>query len=471
MLYRVAPACEQYVATDVSAEPLRLLGEGIARIGTVRDAVTLAQRPADDFEGFEPDSFDAVICVSVVQYFPNLEYLLRVVEGAARVVRPGGFVFLGDLRSLPLLSAFHTSVQLFQAEPSVPVAELRRRAKNQVFYEKQLVVDPELFHSLVGRIAKITAAQTLLERGTTPNELAAFRYDAVLEIGNAPDADATTPSAPELDWEAHALSVSAVRRLLVERQPQRLVVRRVPNRRVEPHVRAARALDELAPHSTVADLGARLRDLGDAGVDPEEFWSLEEVTPYAVDVVWSVGDGEGRFDVDFRRPGEAPLRRSVPRGPGRSYANDPLEGRYARELVPQARSFLADRLPSYMVPSAFVVLPAMPLSPNGKIDRRALPVPAQRRDGGKSSVEPQGPVEEALARLWREILGVERVGAHDNWFEIGGHSLLAAQFVSRTKQVFDVDLPLRSLFQTPTIADLAVAVEKLILHEIERLPE
>ncbi|MFP5261579.1 MAG: amino acid adenylation domain-containing protein [Blastocatellia bacterium] len=125
------------------------------------------------------------------------------------------------------------------------------------------------------------------------------------------------------------------------------------------------------------------------------------------------------------------------------------------------RSFLRARLPEYMVPSAFVVLNAMPLTPSGKIDRRALPPP------GPVAVEPcdtfmapRTPVEEALSAIWSDLLRVNRLGVLDNFFDLGGHSLMATQLVSRVREAFEVELPIRSLFENSTIEKFAAAIEK-----------
>jgi acyl-CoA synthetase (AMP-forming)/AMP-acid ligase II/acyl carrier protein len=119
-------------------------------------------------------------------------------------------------------------------------------------------------------------------------------------------------------------------------------------------------------------------------------------------------------------------------------------------------AFLAERLPAYMVPAAFVFLPALPLSPNGKVDRKALPAPEWR--GESRFVAPETAVEEVLAGFWRDLLGVERVGLTDHFFRLGGHSLLATELLSRVRGAFRVELPLRRLFETPTLAALAAAV-------------
>jgi amino acid adenylation domain-containing protein len=122
----------------------------------------------------------------------------------------------------------------------------------------------------------------------------------------------------------------------------------------------------------------------------------------------------------------------------------------------ELRAFLKQQLPEYMVPSAFVTLEALPLTPNGKIDRAALPPPDwTKRDVEEAYVGPRTAVEESIARIWADVLGLEQVGVHDSFFELGGHSLLATQVMSRIDGVFQVRLPLRALFEAPTVAELS----------------
>ncbi|RPI95625.1 MAG: amino acid adenylation domain-containing protein, partial [Chloroflexi bacterium] len=118
----------------------------------------------------------------------------------------------------------------------------------------------------------------------------------------------------------------------------------------------------------------------------------------------------------------------------------------------ELRHYLHERLPDYMIPSTFVLLQALPLNPNGKVDRKALPMPeGERQDLAQNYMPPRTSVEETLTGLLAKILGLKRVGIHDNFFELGGHSLLATQVVSRIRQALDVELPLPILFQTPTV--------------------
>ena len=128
----------------------------------------------------------------------------------------------------------------------------------------------------------------------------------------------------------------------------------------------------------------------------------------------------------------------------------------------ELRSFLKQKLPDYMIPSAFVMLSDLPLTLNGKVDRKALPIPDMTRpkEMEEGFVAPGTPTEEILAEIWAEILKLEKVGIHENFFELGGHSLLATQVVSRVRGVFQVELPLRFFFESPTVAGLSERIEE-----------
>jgi amino acid adenylation domain-containing protein len=129
---------------------------------------------------------------------------------------------------------------------------------------------------------------------------------------------------------------------------------------------------------------------------------------------------------------------------------------------------LAAKLPQYMVPAHFVRLEALPLSPNGKVDRKRLPAPDWSSASSAEYEAPRNEVERRIATIWSEVLGVERVGIHDNFFELGGNSLLSTQAVSRIRKAFQVELPLRELFQEPTVAGLATRVGGGSGGEVER---
>ncbi|HEY0606707.1 MAG TPA: amino acid adenylation domain-containing protein, partial [Herpetosiphonaceae bacterium] len=125
------------------------------------------------------------------------------------------------------------------------------------------------------------------------------------------------------------------------------------------------------------------------------------------------------------------------------------------------RQHVGAQLPDYMVPSAFVTLPALPKTPSGKIDRKALPVPELHTEPDATFVAPVGPIEELLAQIWADVLGMTRVGRDDNFFTLGGHSLLATQMLARVRDALGADVRLRDLFEAPTVAGLALRIDEL----------
>jgi amino acid adenylation domain-containing protein len=469
LLFRVAPEAELYRGTDFSAVALAQVQAGLAR----RDLpqVELAQGLADDWTGVRPGEFDLVVLNSVVQYFPGVDYLVRVLEGAVEAVASGGAVFVGDVRSLPLLEAFHASVQIHRASGSLPMAELARRVGRRAADEEELLVDPGLFLALARRLPAVRRVQVLLKRGGHVNELTRFRYDVVLHVGGAEPVISGVPEET-LNWE-DGLTLAGLERRLAESAPDLLAVSGIPNSRLAAE---AAALDLLTgaglEMETVDELRAEIerRVRESAAIDPEDLWVLADRLGYDADLTWSPAGGvDGRFDAVLRRRG-AGIPAGVAPGkdgadlPWSAFANDPLRADQERRLVPELRRFLESELPDYMVPSAFVLLDALPLTPNGKVDRGALPTPARPGEAAETWIAPATPLEEQIAQVTAEVLGLERVGMGDNFFELGGHSLLATQLVSRLSQQHGVQVTLQMVFDSPTLGELA---DRVVQRELE----
>jgi amino acid adenylation domain-containing protein len=467
LLLQIAPHCDAYEGTDFSPVALDYMRRQLANEGLDESRVKLSQRMAHQFEGIEAASFDAVVLNSVVQYFPDFDYLLRVLEGALKAVEPGGFVYLGDLRNLRLLETFHASVQAYQASPSTDSATLKERVRRNIETEEELLLDPALFNALRERFPQIGGVELQLQRGRAHNELTRFRYQVVLHVGETPQGVA----CPVVDWQNERLNLEALRQLLIEKEPETLGVRRVPNARVRAEVRLAELLNQSVASETASELCEAARAAREDAIDPEEVWGLSETLPYEVDVRWSDAGAGEYFDIVLRRReagSRVSSRETFPSLPEEAhapkalalYANNPLRGRLVRQLIPRLRAHLEERLPDYMIPASFVLLDALPLTPNGKVDRRQLPAPDEARpEQAGDYVAPRSPVEELLSRLWAEVLRVESVGMCDDFFALGGHSLLATRLVSRVRESFGVELPVRSLFEAPTVRELAGHVE------------
>ncbi len=471
LLFRIAGKTEHYHGTDVSQTALQMLRGQVANPERNLQNVTLERRAAHEFGSQNvATAFDLVILNSVIQYFPDIDYLVQVLTGAIQSVGPNGSVFIGDVRSLALLKDFHTSVKWFQAADSVTPAALSQRIEQSVRQEEELVVDPDFFLALRQRIPGISWVEIQLKRGRERNELTRFRYDVTLHAGPPLN---PAPVPPQLDWTKLSLTPASLREILEKTEPEVLALTRVPDARLEPDIAARRILDR-QDDSIVNAAGLRAalaREFRSHGVEPEDLWKIEEDLPYSVEVRSSHSGADGLLDAMLcrRRPGSEPTPRTAPRFPGEtdtvrrweSYANNPLRQKLIAAMTPQLREWVAGQLPEYMAPSAFVLLDSFPLSPNGKVNRRALPRPEIAHETAGDYVAPRTETEKKIAEIWAAVLHLSRIGTNDNFFALGGHSLLATQVLSRVRQAFDIDLPLRVIFEAPTVAELAKRCEAL----------
>jgi amino acid adenylation domain-containing protein len=455
LLMRLAPHVDEYCATDFSRSSLSYTENRLAT--EHRHKVRLLCRRADDFDGIEPGTFDCVVINSVVQYFPSSDYLLKVLEGAVRSIVPGGHVFVGDVRSLPLLDLFHTSVQLYRASPDLPVTRLRELIQRGIREEEELVLDPRFFIALEQLLPGVARSEIHWKRGSYLNELTRFRYDAILRIGSH---EGEAGGFHSLDWNEDSLTETVLRQVLGSIDSSVAVeIRSVPNSRVRSIAAVHRMLDQMPGEAKVSDLQQPLDDAG--GVDPEALWNLGRELSYEVEIVCSE-NAIDCYDAIFWRKNEGKgdpaekCRQHLDYTSLANYANNPLKRLVWHDMVPQLISFLKERLPDYMVPGHFVLLDKIPILPNGKLDRKSLPVQVSEL---ATHEDPGTPIQDILCGIWEEVLQVDKVGIHQDFFEAGGHSLLATQVISRIRTVFGIDIALRAIFEAPTISSLAERIE------------
>jgi amino acid adenylation domain-containing protein len=459
ILQKVAPHCEAYLGTDISASAIEQLRKWTA---TQQDLshVKLDHRAASALGDLPAASFDTVVLNSVAQYFPDVEYLLAVLREAVRVLVPGGKVFAGDIRDLSLLSMFHNAVELNQAAASVSVGQLRRRVATAIAEDKELVVDSCFFEALPGNMPGIAAAEVKIKRGHCVNELTRYRYDVTLTVANEVE---PRPIVTTLYWSSDLGSLSRLESDLRRKCWSGALVRGIPNGRLSREA-AARVLVENADERLdVGSLRRQLNELDPFGIEPEQIWKLAEA--HGFEAIIKPGC-RGCFDVQFLdRDSSRAAARGVPEitaaKPWAAYTNDPLENGFRQQLIPELREHLKRRLPDYMVPSAWAMLRQMPLTSNGKVDRRALPAPQARTGEGGEYIAPRNSIEKTLAEIWAQLLQVDRVGAHDNFFEMGGHSLHGMKLIARVAERLNVRLAVIALFRHPKLEELAAVVESL----------
>lgn len=475
LLSRLAPHCDYYCGTDFSPAALEALRDRTqAALGADAGKVELRHAAADDFSGFGSRRFDVVVLNEIVQYFPDSDYLVHVIEQAVESVRDGGTIFIGDLRNLHLLDIFHGSVQMLQASPDDSIDDVRQRIIARKEREKELVVAPEFFMALQYRIPRIQSVEVLPKSGRAANEFAKFRYHVVFHVGSESGAAVEVPS---LEWESQGWDISGFESWLVKSCPPVLRLKSLTNARVEDDVRACRLIWESSGLKGMRQLQEVLKeDSPSSGIAPDAIVETIRGCGYDAVACWDDTDQTGRFDVVLsRKAGEARRLATRARGlrlkSGQQYTNRPHTTIDSTAAILEIQSALRESLPEHMIPSDFIPMLALPLSPNGKLDRRALaaiedstsiPAPAATRT----------PLDDLALSLWAEVLGRDAITLDTNFFEAGGHSLMATQVVSRIRRSLGYQLPIQSLFEAPTPASFAKVLDSQLRKSqgLEALP-
>ena len=419
LLLKIAAGCDAYVGTDFSAETVARLGAKLQPLGL--DHVHLLQREGTDFSGIDAGAFDTVIINSVIQYFPNADYLSSVIEGALRALTPTGHLFVGDVRNLLLAEAFHGSVQLARAHRGDGAPAVRDIAQRAIATDKELLVSPAFFFALKPRLPDVGWVRVMPKLGHYPNELTKYRFDAI--IGRS--ALATAGAVRVLDWPTTAPSLAAFAEHLQQEQPDALLVTSIGNRHVAADALMAQCLlhDALSADALVEDVSALIaqRAQTPGGWSPQDLHDACLRIGYTAELSWAASDRCGAFHAWLQRHApddcESPLRPASARyefpyasltgtDDARTIAvltNEPTRASLQSALAESLRASLQGRLPEYMIPAHYVFLDALPLTTNGKVDRKALPAPEASRSE-VDYVAPRHRTEEILARIWAEAL-------------------------------------------------------------------
>ncbi|GAA0525330.1 hypothetical protein GCM10010172_02220 [Paractinoplanes ferrugineus] len=407
LLSRLAPAVRSYWGLDLSEQAVATLRGATAD----RPGVVLRAQPAHDLTGVPEGHFDTVVLNSVAQYFPSADYLTEVLRAAVTRLAPGGRIFVGDVRNLRLHRMLHEAIAA--GRPGYDV-ETALRA------ERELLVDPDYFATLA--LPGVRSVDVRVKQSRHDNELSRYRYDVVLRTEDP----APRPPTVEHAWTGP----DAVRDLLAGR-PERVRVTGVPN-----------AL------------------LAAGGVTADEVAGLARAAGYRVAVTWNGDSHTGALDAVLQREGE-PAGDYRP-GPAVPLTNTPAASTDPAALVKALRLHAESWLPAYMVPTGYVLLATLPVLTSGKLDRAALPAPDYAVLA--TGTAPRGPREKALCALYADVLGVPGVGIDDDFFRLGGDSIMSIQLVLRARAA-GLICTSRQVFEARTVAALAeVVTEAATIH-------
>ncbi|WP_337842012.1 amino acid adenylation domain-containing protein [Rheinheimera sp.] len=429
LFYPLLSAVDFYFATDFSAQAIAKLRFGARELAAEHKTAFAVCDAASFIQVLEDYQPDLIIINSVVQYFPSRDYLLQVLRHCETLLAGRGKVFLGDLRDQRLLEQFHYSIARYRL-PDAAEPQLRQLAQQLQLKDKELLIAPQFF--LQPQLWPQCRVDLRLKAGQQSSEMLDYRYDVLLDFSET----SQSPAAPALPARFYFSKNLQLAELCPQHQSG-FVVHHYPNLRLYPsylqhsNQPADEALSQVLNYHQLQQL-AQHHQL--------DFYALPEPDHIAC------------MTLVFSRNQAALCSRSLFQSPELPLAHWVREPYYPLDLQ-AIRQFLEQRLPAYMVPNHLVQLERLPLTANGKLDRKALPEP----DTGLQHCGYQAPVtelEQQLCRLWQEVLGVARVGTQDDFFQLGGHSILAIRLVQRIAEQVQRELTVAALFEHRTIAAL-----------------
>ncbi len=462
LLYRLAPDSISYCGTDYSDKIISKVEKVVNSIEIIKNKTRVFCKTADDFAEIPNKSLDTIVINSVAQYFPNMDYLSDVIDKSINALEKGGVLFLGDIRNYNLFELFHTSITLFQEDECIEVDKLKQKIGKSMEQETELLVSPEYFHYMKMHNSRISHVDIRYKKGEAHNELTKFRYDVLLHI----EKSITKENITEISFDKNDFDVSKIPSILNNDAPDILYVTGVINSRIEKDYYEMLHLDDMNNSEL---FNTSIKHIEDKIIDSIEF---EKVNPsgYIVELLWTGNGREQLYDVVYikeklvkgkyhgiipNRDLEITIDDSVS-----NYANNPLITTSDGVVLYKIKETLKKLLPDYMIPSYFLHLDEIPLTLNGKIDRKSLPEINGSYTSSVEFVAPRNATEQTLVKIWHEILGFDKIGVLDNFFELGGHSLKATRVVSQIMKELEVDITLRDIFEFQTVEALSDLIEK-----------
>lgn len=469
LLFPLREICRRYTGTDNAPEALMRLCQTLGttwrddRAST--DGLTLYKGHAHDLSMIADVAYDTAVYNSVVQYFPDREYLVTALEQAAAKLEYGGRIYLGDLRNYDAQDIFRYSLLIHRhknqesAHSELLVADVLSRTARMNSSENELLVSPRFFQQLPNIMPRVCAVRIMPKRGYADNELTGFRYEAVLYLDENPLREFCGET---VEWDAFRHGRQELVHMVREavQLGRDLCVRRIANVRLRPWQRFDEMLEDavscgdmFAPMSRLLERSEAsaeidgfsregLHDLAkDAGCEADVHFSDDGL---ALDAVFRpLGSGRvafPAFGVDVRM--DAPL------------SNAPTDARIQLHLRMELETYLKAQLSGPMRPEILLFSKSIPKTVTGKIDVKQLPNPF-RQEQHADGTPPQTVEEKKLAEIWRGLLAVQHVFREDDFFRLGGNSISITQLAFMLREEFKQQVNFRDLYQVPTLRDMA----------------
>lgn len=448
LLYRYAEHCDSVTALDISHQAITMMQRNLDDKNWGH--VSLFHDDATGIESFETGEFDTVVLNSVVQYFPNEEYLTQIIEQAIAKTVDGGHIFIGDIRNLDLFEPHLATVEAYRLQNAeCQASAFAQRVQRAKLQEHELLISPTYFNNISDKLHRISNVDIKIKLGDGDNELMRYRYDVVIHVGS------TTQKQAEINWQSWK-DTDTLRQILMADESKLVGVHSVPNDRVTGAVDLVRDMKHWPATKKLDSKLFSQYTHSDASLLNE----IEEITKalnYQVSATWSQTRSQ-HLDFIFWQ-GEPPVVNAHAEYRYNQHTNLTNISKLCAGLSSDLNQFLAEHLPEFMLPDIYVFMEQFPLTPNGKVDRKALPTPDETDLLKEQFQAPETDTQKQICQLWEELLQVNNIGINDNFFSLGGDSVTSIQMVSKARTL-GLPMKVRDLFENQTVSALAAKVEQ-----------
>ena len=435
ILFNIIKDCDYYYATDFSEKANNYVITLADRLG-YKSKFTSILALADSIPyNLIDKKYDTVILNSVTQYFPNLDYLSKVISESILNFSGSGQIFIGDIRDFRLLKCFHYSVQKYKN---------KNFTKRQVSYfsdrDKELLISPEYFIQLKKLYNNIAHVEVLPKMGIADNEMNNYRYDVILHINkdlqnNATIIEVKDDTFIKVTDIAECLKISSENSFLLIKYPNPRI-----NQDYQGYLKFYNNFLIKEEHNKILSLTEIGKIADESGYKSKYF--LDPLDPFYLNILLfrSFVNVEVLLNYDLKYQSS-------------NFSNNPLISSKLidNSFIKELRKYLSTKLPEYMIPLYYIPLETLPLTINGKLDKNALP--DLEFDISDLYVPPKNELEHRLCRIYADILGLseEIIGVSDPFYRLGGNSLLAIRLVNEINKELSLNIPLASLLEQQTI--------------------
>lgn len=465
LLFHIAYHCVSYTASDISKSAINYISENIHHKKFKNVDIKLFNNQANDFKNYKNDLFDTIIINSVSQYFPSVDYFLQVLDNAIKKINNSGCIFIGDIRNYDLLNEFYLSLIL--REEDIDIHSAKVMLKKARLEEKELLISPKLFLKLKDKYKNITCVEVLSKKGKYENELNLFRYDVILYINQSIE----IPCVKEID--SSCISVTDIKNIMANNDG--LLIKNIQIRSLKKLCETVSCIKDIETFNINREEDSRkISDIFNNTIFSDNLnWEKNKITftdkqdykfkyllnpeqPYICHMFVCKNSLIEEYKIDVSNFLEDTDLECVDFN---EFSNIPfiIDYDYRDELY--IKSSLKDYLPEYMIPEKIFFIDKIPVTINGKVAWDELPTYTKFKNN-KLLKAPESEIEKELLDLWKQILKIDNIGTECNFFKLGGHSLKASLLIYEINKKFGIDIPVKSIFEFPTVKGLSAHLEK-----------